>query len=342
MFRTMPGLPGAWYGVSDGLSYTRALEPYSAPVTTGCSTCYVTRSHYVYTRTILQPATLLPPPPAYTADWKSSVADWLKARDDTAGYLQTLKIAGVSLPIDQGPVPYGTAYISQGYRAGAYNLNSAGVNASTIWTYGARDSYGLDLSKAVQVYDQSNLGVALQGYNRGLDNTAKLHGQALDGIRELAEAIATGNAQSAEIISRGIAAAEALRAARGPNVQQTITSQSNVQSGLQTQPLPPPAPPMPPAEPGDQSSVPASPGADLVAWTAISGARCSRCHSGESPKGKFLISDFPAMSDADRAVVFERITSADAATRMPKDAAPLTPAERALFFRVRGSVTATK
>ena len=75
-------------------------------------------------------------------------------------------------------------------------------------------------------------------------------------------------------------------------------------------------------------------GADTSDIATVLKSRCLSCHSGSKPKGELNLSKFVSFSAADKAVVLERLTTKDAALRMPPNA-ELSVDELKAFFCVK-------
>lgn len=295
---------GYWW--KGGYPYTR--QWVSSPGYYYCGIYYQGSSYWEYSR-----APYTPPAKttvAYTADWKSKILEVAKERDDHNAYLQSLKVLGLPLPPDQGPVPPGLPFVMNRGGYGGYSLSGYGSSVS-LGTYGASGNtlYGYSYNALKDPYGTTDLNALYQQASRLVQGAQGLAGQGHAEFNDLVKQAGSNQARVAEILAKAEAAAKALKAAEGPAVTQE--QRSSVSFNVQ--------PTMPPADPPGKVTT--------QAWKLSAANKCASCHSGAKKEGGLDINTYPSMTPEQKAKVWLRLVTPDKNKRMPKGGDPLPPTE---------------
>lgn len=240
--------------------------------------------------------------PAYGTGWKSEVLRYAQARDDQQLYFESLKALGIN----------GQSYGFQQYGAG-YSAYSSPIG----YTPQGATQYGYSVQQAREVY----------GYNLDLNKLAQISGQLTQGAQAAASQANTETntvvtelgknaARVAEVLARGQAAAEALRAARAqPSTSSTTTitgtgaAASVGGSGVGQIPA---APAAPATGGGSEMSQ-----AEFLA--SVVTPACAGCHGGAKPQADFdIVKAWPGLTPQQKAVVYERLFTRDPEKHMPR------------------------
>lgn len=285
-----------WKG---GTPYTRTLYTHTDAGSYGAGYYYCGRyyqgaytpgasyDYWKYTAASYTPPAVQATVP-YTPEWKTKVLEMLKARDDHATYLQTLKLAGFPLPIDQGPVPES---VNSSY-ASSYNTGN------TVWGYSQKQTAYAPAVDASQLTNMGNLAILYQALNRSVENNQKLVSESNAGLASITQLATDGNSQTAQRLAEGIAASMALQGAKSNTVTQSFKATSI-------------APPV----------------AHESRSKSVLQENCASCHdNGKAASQFFKISDYDTMTREEKASrVWSRIVpTADPEYRMPKDGPPLS------------------
>jgi hypothetical protein len=142
------------------------------------------------------------------------------------------------------------------------------------------------------------------------------------GAQQLVQTAVDGNSKAAQITASASVAEAAIRAANPPVTQTQVYQTGPAVLPPQQQAAPPP----PPAAPhtGDSGQI------NSALYGRIALASCTKCHSGQSPKGSLdlSIAALNSLGPAERAELAGRIANridpaAEADKRMPKGGQPL-------------------
>lgn len=320
---------GYWY--RGDLGYTRAL--YQRPGYYSCGYYYPATSYYRYSYSHTyqrQPAKV-----SYeTPDWRTKLLDIAGQRDKAEAsirkgifeqqyFMEAVK--GLGLEGNFRWQNYGIAppYSPQAYvngnSYGSLNLSSAGVNGSSL--------YGYSYNSIANLYGDASLNVLYQQANRLTENAQKLSGQATTEFNSLIGAEGHNRARVAEILAKGQAAQEVLRAMDGSSAKiETKTYSFKVVPGPdgkpQMQKVNGDAPQQMQRVNGDQPQPQIQPqnGQDTSQlWQAAAKNRCASCHGGAKKEGGFDISLYPTMTPEQKLKVVSRILTTEEAKRMPRN-----------------------
>lgn len=275
-------------------AYTRSLVTQPGYYQNGYY--YAPQSYYQYSYHHTYKEAALP---KYTdPDWRSKLLDLAAARDKAEAKIrqnafeqQYFREAVEALGL-QGNFRwngYGQAppYADSGYGQSTYS------GGSTV--------YGYSVSKITDLYGDASLSVLYQQASRLAENAQRMGAQATTEFQGLVTQEGTNRARVAEILARGQAAQEALRAAEGSSARIVEKSSSvKVVPKGQVPFMPPVTDAMPPE------------------WAPHAQEQCGSCHMGAEKKGGFDLSDFPTMSAEQRLSVVARLITSDPAKMMPR------------------------
>jgi len=190
------------------------------------------------------------------------------------------------------------------------------------------------LSQFAQSYGQVDLALLYNQAARLTDQAQQLAGQANLDFQALVQAEGNNRAAVAKIIAQGMAAKEALRAAKGDPVQpvqrsftfkvtQDPSGQLKVEKVQQgTQPsfnlLGGGGP--------QKTTVP-----DATSVSTLLQNKCVRCHSNSTARGGLNL--LGPITDAQQKSILTRVTTSDTSKRMPQGGPPLTVQELSLLFK---------
>ncbi len=266
--------------------------------------------------------------PVAPDDWKQTLLKVSAKRDEYAAYLAALKAMGVSPPPDGG---------SGGGFAAPHGGTGYGVNRnSNLGTYGANAStlYGYTVQNVQSLYGDASTASLFQQAQQLATNAQALGGEATKQFQANVAQDGQNRQRTAEALARGLAAAEALRAAQGSE-----SHQSSSETRYSNQPPADPqqgqqqGPPPPAAQPRQQGAAPQMD----PAFVALASSKCLKCHDGTKANGNKLEGGFDfqqwqRLSVKDKIEkVLPRLTATDD-KRMPRGGEPLTPAEIRLFL----------
>lgn len=280
---------GGYYW-SNGVAYNRQKVWEWNTYWDGCKYVGYWTYHYQY-----DPANIQVTP--NTPDWRIKLLEIAASRDKAENTLRVAAqeqnlfnetVASLGLTGNFRIQDYGRN-VSR-FSTQTYQLNSAGVSGNTIYGYSTatlKDVWG-DGSPAAN-YQQA--GILAK-------NAQDWAGDAYKSFNALVGLDAAGRARAAEILVRGIAAAQALEATKGPT-QTHIETTSN--GTVTTTPAQNTATQQPVRQIGP--SVPFS--------LTKGGARCAACHTGATPSGGFSIDTYPTLSTQDRGKVLGRVLIKD-------------------------------
>jgi mono/diheme cytochrome c family protein len=252
------------------------------------------------------PAPVAPPPlQGSVVNELGSVLLKLQAlKKETADADALLRTTTGQQPQYQG----GTGYAGPGGPA-SLQLSTAGVNANTVYGYS-----GQSFNSIASFYGDYNAMALFQMANRQQENAQKGADQAGKQFAELLAQEGGNRSRVAEIMAK----AELLRAMFPP--ESRIETKS---SSWKSEP-----PPMPTVDP-PQAQI--EPNALKQAWAGHAAKACGACHGGGKAEGGFALASFPTMDAAAKAEVLKRLDHKEAKRRMPKDAPPLSAADRKLW-----------
>lgn len=348
---------GYWW--SGNSAYARSL--YQPPGYYSYGRYYYPPAYYVYT---YSHAYTPPAAPAYPPrDWKAQLLDLAAQRDKTEGairrgafeqayFLDAVKALGLqgnfawqgygAAPPYGATVPYGAQNPHYYPSAGHSNLqySYAGPQSSTL--------YGYSYNTIASFYGDANLSTLYQQAARLAEQAQGLSGQATAEFGQLIAREGDNRARVAEILAKGQAVAEYMKALGGSGGKVEIkgTAFKLGPGEKPIAPMPPPAngnggEPEKAKTPDDGPAAPADVQAVRKAWEHSASTKCFGCHGANGRKdGKFDVQTFPSLSRPVRlSIVTGRLLTADEGKRMPraeggKAAAPLAPAEVALWMMV--------
>lgn len=287
------GSDGYYY--QGGQAYTRS--PYSY--------YYCGRYYTAYTYTPYYPPAA-PKKVSYTdPDWRTKLLDLAAERDkaelkvrqgvfEQQYFLQAVKELGLggNFRIEgygQAPPyqPSGPSYVQSGYQAGSTVYGMATYNT------------------LAQVYGQESVGQLLQTYARLTENQQNLGGRATQDMAQLIGQEGTYRNKVAEILAKGEAVRQMLKALE----DQSATLKTQVQ-------LPVPLNGQPNA---GQKEYPQQQQSNLrQLFEESASKRCLSCHSGQKKEGGFDVTEFAAMPFQQQMRVIERMTTANNDKLMPR------------------------
>jgi hypothetical protein len=308
---------GGYYW-SNGYPYTRTLytEPgYYAYGSYGYQ-YYPGRSYYQYQQVQNYQPPAAPvyqaPYPAYDKNWRTSVVEAAKAKQDHAQFMEAMQA------LNLGNAGYGQGF----YGANATTQYGGNYSLSSL----VQDKGGADMDRLYQYQAQLTQGAQ------------RLAGDAMAGTTSLVQQYGEQRNRAAEILAK----AELLKAAVAEPPSTTRTEyygQSGGQIGGSISNPPPPKPQVPdPLSPGvDPPARQPRNGNGDTAFVALATAKCAACHSGSNVKGGFDVTQYGAMNAERKAGVWARLLTDDPDKLMPrtKDGKPgkrLTADELRLFF----------
>lgn len=282
---------------------------FCAPVV---ANTYVAPVYAASTYVAPAPAYVAPAVPTYTSDWKTRVVEYAKAKDDQLAFFGALKAIGVNGNVyDYG---YGSYYKN-------YAASSTPVQGDTV--------YGYTYNQIQAAYGQTDLNTLYQQASRLTQGAQTLASDANNGFQSLVQTAGDNQARIAEYFVNAQAQALLLQASKKAvePQPQTIT-QTTIQGGGSTI--------------GQGGAViQAQPAGNDNGWMrTVAKPLCASCHTGSNAAGKFDIDQYPLLTQEQKAVVWERLTTRDDGKRMPRDGKdkskpgqPLTAPQLAEFFR---------
>lgn len=292
------GSDGYWYFAGYAEPYTRTLVSSPGYYSRGCY--YPGSSYYSYSIYYAAPVAKVP---VYTPSWKEEIVKYAAQRDDHATYLLALKALGIN----------GQQYqFQQGY---GYSYNY-GVNATT--------PYGYSYNSIAQLYGDVNLNQLYQQSAQLTAGAQTLASDANNGFQQLVSQQGTNQVRVLEILARGQAGAQVLRALNPNTVSQSTTVFGSAPNGSN---LPGPGKDQFPDKDKEQK---------FLAFQQVVGERCASCHSGDSKKGGFDVSGYMGFTQAQKERVISTLTTNDPTRAMPRSpngsvGVRLTEAEINLF-----------
>lgn len=320
---------GYWWYYQNPYTRERVVTPGSVYYANGCR--YTSAPSYSYSYTLytgkIAPAYTPPAVPSYTEPgWRGKLLDIASQRDkgelalrqlsaEHSAYLESLNALGLSGNFRINGYGQSLGYPQSSY--GGANLGSYGVNGNTL--------YGYSYQSIKDAYGETNMNTLYQQAARNTQTAQQLGGQAHTEFSALVAAAGNNQARVAEILAKAAAVERAFNAAN-PQPRTTTTTSG---SGTIIKPNPP-NDPMPPAD--DQQAI-----QDGISFLKNTGVPlCGTCHSGANAKGKFDIASYPNLTQAQKAVVWERLTTTDDNLVMPRTAdgrpARLSGAQKREFF----------
>ncbi len=305
-------------------AYNRVLVQQPGYYYGGCYYPGSAQYQYNYSHTYQAPAQTYTAPAA--TDWRTELLKVASKRDayeqklrasmiEHQQYMEAVKALG--LPQYAAPLYMpgaGAAYNLQG----SLQLSTAGVNGNTV--------YGYSYSNLRDLYGSGDLATLYQQAARLAENSQKLSGQATGDFSALIGQEGQNRAKVAEILAKGQAIQEMLRAMEGTKGAETKTFTFKLTTGadgkVQMEKVP---------EPG------VAPEASRKAWEQSAINNCVACHAGGKKEGKFDVTQYPAMSPEEKRGVIARLVTMDETKRMPraeggKAGKPLSQAELKLWL----------
>jgi hypothetical protein len=288
------GSDGYYY--QGGQAYTRS--PYSY--------YYCGRYYTAYSYTPYYPPAA-PKKVTYTdPDWRTKLLDLAAERDkaelkvrqgvfEQQYFLQAVKELGLNgnFRIEgygQAPPyqPSGPSYVQShvGYQAGSTVYGMATYNT------------------LAQVYGQESVGQLLQTYARLTENQQNLGGRATQDMAQLIGQEGTYRNKVAEILAKGEAVRQMLKALEEQSA--TLKTQVQVPVPLNGQPDPVQQPQQAP-----QSNL-------RKLFEESASKRCLSCHSGQKKEGGFDVTEFAALGFERQMKVIERMTTTNTDKLMPR------------------------
>jgi hypothetical protein len=259
-----------------------------------------------------------PAAPVVQENWRAGLlkiagdkvkAESLAAKEqlEQRNYLEAINALGLQNTLRAGPSP---GYVTNG---SYYSSQYTGFNASTV--YGGYKS-------AASLYDQDKEMQLYQMANQHTLNAQTLADKGQAGFANLVGQNAKIRADVAQIIAKKEMVVAMLKALEGPPsaLHQGYSFQISPQ-GLTT----------------DASKVDASTKEQLFKqFEALATAKCLGCHSSETKKGGFDVTQYPVMSAQQKQEVWKRLTTDDPDKLMPRTdrnlpGPKLTPEELRLF-----------
>lgn len=292
---------GYWF--KGGVAYSREKqwekEYYTANTYNGCYCTPYQTYKWVYTWKY----TKAPLPSYKSADWRLKLLDIAAARDKVEGVMRVNALEQQSFTEAVGALGLSGNFYWQGYGRNpvkgyepGVHLSAAGVNASTV--------YGYSYSSVADVYGSTDLNVLYQQSARLTEGAQALAGEANTGFQGLVGQEGNNRARVAEILAKGQASSQTLKASEASPSSHTSTTVTAT---------------------GVQPNV----------FLKLSGpATCVECHSGQKVSGGFDISKFnPATASAEvRQKVVARLVTNDPKLRMPLGKPALTAEQAMQFF----------
>lgn len=288
---------GGYYW-SGGIAYTRQKVWDWNTYWDGCQYQGYWTYHYQYDPANIQVTPTSP-------DWRIKLLEIAAARDGAENKLRVAAqeqdlfnetVAALGLTGNFRIQDYGRTSVR--FSNQTYQLNSAGVSGNTIYGYSTatlKDVWG-DGSPAAN-YQQAALLAK---------NSQDWAGDAYKAFTNLVGLDAVGRARAAEILVRGIAAAQALEAAKGP----TQTHIEQTSTGTVTTPTQVPI--QTPTQGGSSQQPVGNQGGSKIPFSSTKGgSRCAACHIGANPEGAFLIDSYPSLSSKERGKVLGRVLIKD-------------------------------
>jgi mono/diheme cytochrome c family protein len=273
---------------SDGYYYFAGYaEPYTRTLVTTPGyyqgRCYYPGSSYYSYSVYVAPYAAPIKAPSYTPYWKEEIVKYAAQRDDHATYLLALKALGVQGQLYQFQQGYGYGY-----------QNSYGVNAST--------PYGYSYQTIAALYGDTNMNQLYQQSAQLTAGAQSLASDANSGFQQIVAQTGANQARVAEILAKGQAGAQVLKALSPNTLQQTTTVfGSTPGNGGQK----------PPAGDTDKEQ-------KFLAFQQLVSDRCASCHTGESKKGGFDISGYLGFSAGQKERVISTLTTNDPNRAMPR------------------------
>jgi hypothetical protein len=295
-----------WY---NGNAYNRVTTYYSSSYYVN-GVCYPPGPYYRYVFSHAQPALTYNDP-----QWRSKLLDIAAQRDKVEGdvrksafeqayFLDSVKTLGLEGNFKwqnygyAPPYGYGSSG-SLGYGS-ALQLSTAGANGSTVYGYSYNQQasiYGEDLGAYMTMADRQVQAVAKILADANANFTDRI-GQAGEEQNRVAQVIAKGKVL--EQVLKSLDTKNSTVNTQVYSYKATVGKDGKVQ--VENQPNAPGV--------GDTRKQ----------FEALAVAKCASCHTGADAKGKFDVTQYPAMTPGQKLHVLERLTTQDATKVMPRDA----------------------
>lgn len=263
------------------------------------------------------------------ADWRTKLLELAAQRDKFEGsirkdaaeqkyFLEAVEALGLKNNFrweSYGISPYGQNYKAYGgVDYGRLQLGEYGANANTL--------YGYSYNSIAQLYGDTDLATLYQQAARLADQSQKHGSQATTEFQALVEKEGHNRTKVAEILAKGQAVQEFLRAIEGSGVS---VSKQELKFRIEKD------------EHGKPQVLKQENPDAFKAWRAHAEQKCASCHNNTTKKGGFDVTSYPTMNLDQQISVIERLVTKDQTKVMPrnKDGAPghrLTPEELKLWL----------
>jgi len=277
---------------------------------------------------------------SYSADWKSELLKVQKLRDEHAAYLQATKGLGFSLPLQS---PYGgVPVLPPAPPVNSYahpNLGAYGVNGAT--------TYGMTVAQTQSAYGQQtplwavDLMQLYQAQSRALERAQDTGKEAYQQFSSNVALTAQSAAAIAEITTKAQALAQIAQTLTPSPSSVTTTTTTASGSGLGRQgaaPYPggpasqPPGADAPAGPPPGAQAAPRTPNEVILNVFRTAAGKCTKCHAGADPKGKFLVERYPGLGAPEQNKVLRRLFSENPEKQMPPPGEPQLTTEELMSF----------
>lgn len=240
-----------------------------------------------------------------------------KAAAEQTYFLEAVQALGLSGNFTwQG---YGTSPypVQQQYAPGGGGYQNKYFPQSGL--YGGNTQYGYSVKEVAEFYGDSNPAALYQQAARLTQNAQQLAGQATGDFSALVSQEGSNRARVAEVLAKGAAAAQVLKAADAPPSSRFTKQEFRIDGAASTasggQAVG--------GEGGPPPGAAAAPNGTAwrAAWQVHAQTKCAVCHAGPDAKSKFEVMKFYDLPRTRRALlVAGRLATDDDEKRMPRTA----------------------